>query len=767
MFRLDSKQSDKFKGLETSCYLLKINDKYFTTTGWDICEKSFTPEDLITRSSNFLTGNGYLGYRGTFPDWRSDKYVGCFIAGSYDNADGKWSELVNAPNALYTFLEINGKKISISKPSPAPFNEEYYNRLNLQNGTLKMQNRCSSEDGVALEIATERFASYDDLHIVPMQIRIKALADMELSVCTGIDGEVWDLNGTHISDLQMETHSKYISAKGQTVQSGITLAVYEGHSISGMEPQQSETETSAMTAFRKYLFNLKAGDEICVEKVMSVYSSFDTDNPEAAAFKSLKLALDKGYKSLKEEHEPHWNQIWNALDIKIAGDLFSQAVVRFNLYHAVICTPLHSDSLPVGARGLSCQAYQGAAFWDQEIYNLPMLTWAMPDAARRILIYRYKTLGGARRKAKSLGYIGAFYAWVSGITGDELCPSFFFEDVLTGRKIRNHFNDWQIHISPDIVYAIWQYYLVTKDWHFIKEYGAEIIFEVARFLHSHACYKKDKDRYELMRLLGPDEYHENVDNNAYTNHLASFSLQTALKVEEMLRKDEPSSYKQLTEKLSITKAEFANWREMAGKLFLPQPDSSTGLIEQFDGYFALEDTTPAALQKRLLNKSEYWGWPNGVAVHTQVTKQADVLQLFVLNNSFSLSTLEANYNYYEPRCQHGSSLSASVHAIIAARIGRVEEAFSYFKRSCLVDLSATAKAESGGTFIGGIHTAACGAAWQIVILGFLGMQYHGGKLTFKPNLPDTWQEVTFKLCIGGRQKTFIATRAGVEELVPN
>jgi 1,2-alpha-glucosylglycerol phosphorylase len=747
-----------------SCFSLKINDRYYTTTGWDICEKTFTPEHLISRGSNFLTGNGYLGYRGTFPDWRRDQYVGCFVSGTYDNADGKWTELSNAPNALYTNLEVNGKSLPLSTNPPAPFKHKYYSRLNLQNGLLEMQNYCKTEEGAALEIRAERFASYDDLHIIPMRFQVKALSALELTVSTGIDGNVWDLNGIHIPDLQLQAHLNFISAKGRTVQSGLTLVVYEGHSISGVEPQQAETVSQGQTALRKYTFSLKPGDEIMIDKLMTVCSSFDGNNPEATAFKSLEQALDKGYECLLEEHQPHWNKIWKNIDIKITGDLFSQALLRFNLYHAIICAPLHSDSLPIGARGLSCQAYQGAAFWDQEIYNLPMLTWTMPDAARRILTYRYKTLGGALRKAKALGYSGAFYAWVSGMTGDELCPSFFFEDVLTGRKIRNHFNDWQIHISPDIVYAIWQYYQVTGDWSFIEEYGAEIIFEVARFLHSHAFYKKDRDRFELIRLLGPDEYHENVDNNAYTNYLAKFSLRTALVIEEKLKKEMPSSHEQLSEKLKLTETDFANWREMAAKIYLPQPDPSTGLIEQFDGYFTLEDTTPADLQKRLLDKNEYWGWPNGVAVHTQVTKQADVLQLFVLNNCFSLNTLEANYRYYEPRCQHGSSLSASVHAIIAARTGRIEEAFNYFKHSCLVDLSATAKAESGGTFIGGIHTAACGAAWQIVMLGFLGMEYNKGRLTFKPNLPEAWQEVTFKLCIGGRQKAFKATRTGVEEL---
>ena len=188
----------------------------------------------------------------------------------------------------------------------------------------------------------------------------------------------------------------------------------------------------------------------------------------------------------------------------------------------MIATPAHTDHLPIGARGLSCQAYQGAAFWDQEVFNLPVFLYTDPEIARKILIYRYKTLNGARKKARDLGYQGAFYAWISGDSGEEICPSYFFKDVISGRRIRNHFNDWQIHISPDIAYTIWLYVTVTNDTEYLRDYGAEIVFEIARFLVSRSHFRKDRNGYDVIRVLGPDEYHENVDNNFFTNFPGAF-----------------------------------------------------------------------------------------------------------------------------------------------------------------------------------------------------------------------------------------------------
>ncbi len=728
-----------------------IKDNLYTESGWEVYEKCFIAADLVTTGSNFLTGNGYLGYRGTFPEWGRHQYAACIVTDTYDNADGKWSELCNAPNALYTRLIVDGEELNALKSQAAFEHNDYYRGLNLRCGVLSRKDILQGKNGAQLIIKTEQFASYDNLHIIPLLYSIEAVRNCRLEVITGIDGRVWDLNGKHLCAYEMDVSADHLAIKAKTQEKQVILSVTEGHTIRGKEPLESMVIREEELIARKLVFDLAEGEKVTLEKVMVVYSSNDCAEPSTAGLESLGLALDKGYHTLLEEHKKHWDIIWEKADIIISDDLFSQVLLRFNLYHNIIATPMHTDHLPIGARGLSCQAYQGSAFWDQELFNLPMFLYTMPAVARNVLTYRYKTLSGARRKAAGLGYRGAFYAWVSGKSGDELCPSFFFKDVLTGRDIRNHFNDWQIHVSPDIAYSVCIYYHVTGDWSFIEECGAEIVFEVARFLYSHAYFKRDKNRYEFIRLLGPDEYHENVDNNAFTNYMARFTLDEAIAIYDRLGAENRSLLQDICTRIGLTENEYDHWKDMAALLYLPEPNSESGLLEQFDGYFNLEDVTPCELEKRLIDKGEYWGWPNGVAVHTQVIKQADVIQLFVQRNIFSAEIVKANYDYYEPRNQHGSSLSPAMHAIIAAKIGYPEAAYNYFIRSSTIDLFDTNKAVSGGTFIGGIHTAACGAAWQIVVFGFAGMEQTEKGLLFKPSIPEHWGALSFKIVFRGQE----------------
>ena len=721
--------------------IMKLKNNLYTQTGWEIEEYQFDPEQVVTTGSNFMIGNGYLGYRGTFSEWGKDKYVGCIVTDTYDMADGKWRELCNAPNGLYTKLLVEGEEVDFKQGTV----DEYLRRIDFKTGIYEREFRWKgqSRSSSPIKVKTQRFASYDNLHLLPMKYSFKVEEATAITLITGIDGDVWSINGEHFDSYQLKELDNLIAVETVTTEQGIKLDVVEGLKIKGVKPSKEEVITGDESLLRRLEFDLTAGDIVTLEKIVAIYSSNDIKEPMLAAVNDVKEGLERGYNSLKSLHTRRWEEIWDMSDIVIEGDLEAQVALRFNLYHNIISTPAHSDRLPIGARGLSCQAYQGAAFWDQEIFNMPMFLYTRPEIARNILTYRYHTLDGARGKAEKMGYKGAFYAWISGKTGEELCPSYFFKDVISGRKIHNHFNSWQIHISPDVAYAVWHYYLATGDWEFIQEYGAEIIFEVCRFLYSHAYFKKDKNRFEFIRLLGPDEYHENVDNNAFTNYQARYCLDKAITIYEEMKEEQPDLLEKLMDKINLTDEEIENWREMEELIYLPQPDEN-GLIEQFDGYFDLEDTTPDVLEDRLLDPGEYWGWPNGVSVETQVIKQADVIQLFCLQDIFDKDIMRANYDYYEPRTQHGSSLSPSAYAMIATKVGYIEEAYSNFMKSCTVDLYNTNKAVSGGTFIGGIHTAACGAAWQMIVKGFAGLEIQSDYISFNPTLPAEWDSVSFK-----------------------
>jgi len=721
--------------------MYQLTDSIYTTNSWNIKNKKVDKDQIINNGSIFLIGNGYMGYRGTLAEWNFDQYVGCFITDTYDKADNKWKELCNAPNPLYTKLEIGGESLSV-------FNNEIREhnvQLDLRHGVFKRSTVLKTKDNIEVQIESERFASLANLHLLPMKYSIFADKACNVKIKTGIDGRVWDLHGKHLEKYKTFEEDGLLSVQTFTKEKGIELDVVTKR-IFPEDIKSNYTLNKTHNSIYEVLeFNIKKGEKFTFYNIASIYSSNDVEKPLKNARVNCEESYATSYINLKKENNKLWDELWKDIDIKIQNDPINQTALRFNLYQNIIATPMHSQKLPIGARGLSCQAYQGAAFWDQEIFNLPMYLFTRPEIAKNLLIYRFNTLGGAKDKAIKLGYEGAFYAWISGKTGQELCPSYFFKDVLSGREIHNHFNDWQIHVSPDIAYTVWYYYKVTGDFKFIIDYGAEIIFEVARFLYSHSYYKMDKGRFEFIRLLGPDEYHENIDNNAYTNYLSKSVLEIAIKIYYKMNRENKKKLERIMDRIDLKEKEIIDWEKMKENLYLPEINNKNKLIEQFDGYFDYEDATPHILKKRLLDPDEYWGWPNGVAVETQVIKQADVIQLFCINNAFDRSVMEKNYEYYEARTQHGSSLSPSAYAIIAAKVGLKGEAFDFFKDSLFIDLDNKNKSISGGTFIGGIHTAACGAAWQIVVKGFAGMEILSGGILFKPHIPKRWESFTFKI----------------------
>jgi trehalose/maltose hydrolase-like predicted phosphorylase len=791
------------------------NNVNATADGWAIFEEEFVPDQLVTTGSNYMIGNGYLGYRGTFADDRRDQYVGCVLSDTYDNADGRWKELVTVPNGLYTELTVDGAPLRWRDGGW----DRYRRELSVRHGEWKAEAEWRKR---GISVVERRFAAYRDPHLLVSRMEITARKGLALGIRSGIDGDVWSLNGNHFIASEGAEAGDDLEIAAVTGESGYDIVVRQRSHLTfsdGMDVGSRLIERDGPRILRTLDLVLEKGQTIVLTTYCAIHATndhrrgpnpftnvaipealpaggdigiepgtrtvrmpesaderrqllarLDPDRPslevvQAAATASLARATEAGWDALLAEQHQEWERRWEDMDIAVGGDPTAQILLRYNIYHNIIATPAHTDHLPIGARGLSCQAYQGAAFWDQEIFNLPMFLFSAPEIARSILIYRYRTLDGARRKARELGYDGAYYAWISGDSGEEICPSFFFKDVLSGRAIRTHFNDWQIHVSPDISYTIWKYVTVTHDWEYIRSYGAEILFEVARFLTSRVHYRVDRERYEIARVLGPDEYHENVDNNFFTNFQARFALRYAGEVYARLTEDTDeggrAALDRLMEKIRLRPEEAKRWRDVAEGLYVPEPTES-GVIPQFDGFFRLEDTTPEEIRARLLDPGEYWGWPNGIAVHTQVSKQADVAQIFVLHpQAYPREVMRANWEYYEPRTQHGSSLSPAVYAIVAAWVGHMEDAQRYFMKSCTVDLYNDNKAVSGGTFIGGIHTAACGISWQIVVLGFAGLFLTADGFGFGPHLPEGWNRLSFVVKRWGARLTVTITPAEV------
>jgi kojibiose phosphorylase len=737
-----------------------------TTTGWNVVDTAPIPDRDVTIGSCFLAGNGYLGYRGTRPEQRASDFVGCVVSDTYDMADGVWRELCTVPNGLFVEVELDGAPLRFEAVRDA------HVELSLETGEVTHHWFGRTDSGLTALVSMRRFASLAELHAITQQVVVTPDQVCEVSVGAGIDDAVWSLNGDHFATVSTAIDHDVVTSRCVTGERGIQIAVASIVTVDELppasEPTTPPTAERGVTA-RRWTGPVEPGATVVVTSTMAVASTNDDDvdrDPLAVAIDVGRRVSGRGYRGALAASAERWASFWSTSDVRIEGDPAAQAALRFSIYHNRIALPAHSDRLPVGARGLSCQAYQGAAFWDQEMFNLPSVLYTAPDIARSLLVYRWRTLDGARRKANRLGYEGAFYAWVSGDTGDELCPDFFFVDVLTGRPIRNHFNVWQIHISPDISQAVWSYWEATGDLDFLADHGAEILFEVARFLRSRVRWDEVRERYELIRLLGPDEWHENVDNNAYTARLARLALRHAAAVDGVLAAQRPGDVARLRDKIGVGADEVAAWARIEARLHEPDPAPDALLIEPFDGFFDLEDCRPDDLRARLLDPSEYWGWPNGVAVHTQVSKQPDVIQMFAVDPTFDLEVQRANYDYFEPRCSHGSSLSHSVHATVAARLAPfhqryLAQAYEYFMDTAALDLRSSAHAVVGGTFIGGMHTAANAGAYQTAVFGFGGFSIDDGTVQVIPALPAGWSSLGYDIIIRDQRLTIEVTPTSI------
>ena len=437
-------------------------------------------------------------------------------------------------------------------------------------------------------------------------------------------------------------------------------------------------------------------------------------------------------------HEAAWDARWTASDVLIEGDEESQRAVRFAVYHLTSTANPEDDRVSIGARALTGDAYLGHVFWDTEIYLLPFYTAVWPEAARALLMYRYHTLPGAHAKAAHFGFKGALYAWESADTGMEttpervVVPDGTVVEILTGQM--------EHHISADVAYAVWQYWRATGDDDFFLCAGAEILLDTARFWASRAVAEGDGRRH-IRHVIGPDEYHEDVDDNAFTNVMARWNIARALEAVDLLHARWPDQAAALRQKLALADGELADWRDAIARIVIGL-DPATGIYEQFAGFHGLEPLDLAAYAERTVPIDVVIGRER--TQRSQVVKQADVVSLIaLLPEEFPGAMAETNFRHYEPRCAHGSSLSAGMHALVAARLGDAEMALRYLRETAATDLDLDPNSA------GGVRIAGLGALWQAVMLGFAGLDLKGDTLAIDPKLPPQWRSLSFRVCWRG------------------
>jgi kojibiose phosphorylase len=481
-----------------------------------------------------------------------------------------------------------------------------------------------------------------------------------------------------------------------------------------------------------------------VEKLVAICTDRDAADPLAAAQAKVAALAGEGYAGLHAQARAALAAFWAVGDVVIEGDNAAQQGVRHGLYQLRIAAA-QDERVSIAAKSLSGFGYRGHAFWDTETFILPYFTLTQPALARNLLMYRWHTLAGARKKAHENGFAGAQFAWESAERGEEVTPRW-----VPGPKgeelIRIWCGDIELHITADIAYAIMHYWRVTGDDAFMVEAGAPIILETARFWASRAEPDTPAPgQYSISDVIGPDEYHEHVDNNAFTNAMAAWHLRTALELVAWLRQHAPAQAAQLDAALDLTPARLEHWREIAANLVLLR-DAQSGLIEQFAGFFQRKEVDWPAYANRTKSMQTLLGI-EGANAH-QVLKQPDVLLLHaLLPGHFSEAELRTNWDYYCPRTDHtyGSSLGPAVHAWLACRLGKVEEAYPHFMRAALVDIE-----DVRGNTAEGIHAASAGGVWQALVFGFAGVQVsEDGAVTVKPQLPAHWRRLAFTLQVRG------------------
>ena len=705
---------------------------------WTIEQSGFQPADIERNGSKFLLGNGFMGYRGTMEEYRAAQLVAVNLAGFFDLAAGSnWRESVNAPNPFYTVICVGDTELNLSRLQPVSHKQT----LDIRNGIHSRETSFLIGE-TRITLKAERFVSMARENIMAMQYSVTADKDIKIMLKTGIDREVWDISGRHLNDIKETASGNSAELLCETVQLGNKLKVCE--TVVGVNV--SDTEDLLHISH----IDLKAGREFCFTKFGGVYHS---ETLEKAA-EDFEKAVTAGYDNLKNEHMAAWEKIWENSDVIIRGDEEAQKALRYSIYHLCSIAPHNTDKCGIPARGLSGQVYKGAAFWDTEMFMLPFFQFTDKKIARNLLQYRVNTLEGAKRKAGEFGFEGAFFAWESQETGDDACTLFNVTDVFSGRPLRTYFKDKQIHISADIVFALWDYCRTTGDYALLADGGLKLIYECIWFLYTYAAFKPYRDRYELSDVVGPDEYHDRVNNNAFTSLMAKHAAKILVLALEKVKTEYPETFAEFDRDCS--------WAyDFAEKLYVPQPNEQ-GIIEQFDGYFGLEDVTPEILRTRELKEHEYWGG-HGLASTTRTIKQADVVMaLNVFRNEYSKEIKKANWDFYEPYTEHGSSLSACAYAIVAANIGYTDWAYRYFMKTASVDLTGNTKQYVGSQYIGGTHPAANGGAWNTAVFGFAGVSYTDDTLDFSPNLPEQWDGLAFTLHWQGEKLQVYVTRDGVE-----
>lgn len=744
---------------------------------WIVSETVFSSDFLGKCEAIMYLGNGYLGLRSATEEPYLKETRNMFVNGTFNKAfENEATELPNIADITRMDIRVDGEQFSLE------FGETtgYMRQLNLKTAELVRSFEWVSPLGKGLKFIFKRFVSLHNHHLIGMKMEVESLtAPVHISFESGINAQMTNSGTQHFMEGERRIFDKrFIRLVQTTNESGIDVVIHTTHNVNmNSQPvkQVPDMKMDRRKVWQSFEFTLEPKDILEVEKLTTLYTSRDkeVDSEDYSlaslsdhSLRELKRMAEEGYGHLFEAHQKEWkDKVWNIhhVDIDSEND-FDQLAMNFSLYHLVVMAPAHDDRMGIAAKGLSGEGYKGHSFWDTELFILPFFIYTNPKIAESLLIYRYRGLAGARKKAAQNGYSGAMYPWeMAWPTDGEVTPVWGDIDIITGKQTKIWSGFIEQHISADIAFAVYQYYEVTQDEYFLEEHGYEIVFETARFWSSRLEWNSEKQQYQINGVIGPDEYKEHVNNNAFTNYMAYFNINLAIRYYEKLEKGNPQLVEKLDGILHLKKA-LVQWKTDVQHLYLPAPREQDLVIPQDDSYLQLKEIDLAKYKNHAQVRAIYRDYNSAQINAIQVTKQADTLlilylleQTFLQNDwRFSKKVKEANFRYYEPRTLHDSSLSLATHAILANDISDSGLSYSLFKKSAEIDLGPEMITSDTG-----IHAAAISGIWKTVVFGFGGVRLADGKLMVNPRLPAQWKQLKFTIQWQGQAITLSVTQSNL------
>ncbi|MEG1378033.1 MAG: family 65 glycosyl hydrolase domain-containing protein [Bacteroidales bacterium] len=725
--------------------------QYLKADPWRIIEEGFDPANQRSSESIFSLGNGHMGQRANFEEtYGGSSLQGTYIAGVYytDKTRVGWwkngypeyfAKVLNAPSWNGVGIQVNGEELDLANCRVSRF----VRILDMKEGLLERTFVAQFPDGKEIEVAARRFISMDRKEIAAIRYSVTPLNfSGKVTFTSSIDGNVRNQDANYdelfwnILDTKVYPTESYLLAETRKTGFRVGFGVKYQLTVDGAPASllQEERVAEADRAYNRITVDLKEGEEAVFYKYVAVVSSLNepVDKLITKAMTLVADAASQGFGKLFDAHKKRWESIWKHADIAIAGDTEAQQGIRFNIFHLNQTYTGDDARLNIGPKGFTGEKYGGSTYWDTEAYCLPFyLSTASSEIARNLLVYRYKQLDKAIENGAKLGFTD----------GAALFPMV----TMNGEECHN---EWEItfeeiHRNGAIAYAIEKFIRYTGDDSYLREGGLEVLIGIARFWAQRITWSEERGKYVMLGVTGPNEYENNVNNNWYTSKIAAWCMRYAIESLERVKQEYPEVWETIVAKTGFdATGEPEKWQHIIDHLYLPE-DTQRGIFLQQDGYLDKEQMLARDLNPAQRPINQHWSWDR--ILRSCFIKQADVLQgIYFFEDEYDTDTIRRNYEFYEPRTVHESSLSPCIHSILAARIGEPEQAYRLYLRTSRLDLD-----DYNNEAHEGLHITSMAGTWLSVVEGFGGMRVKDNMLCFQPSIPDKWRSFSFKTVFRG------------------